>query len=102
MFNLSGAIAGPIVILGVVSMTILTKPSTPPINSLKDSSLIMDTTSSDAALSNGAEVMISSVPVEIQNQMSGNIFKVKVPNDKGEFSTVILQKLGNRFIGAVC
>jgi hypothetical protein len=47
----------------------------------------------------GATIMISSVPVIIQNQVSKNIFMANIPNDKGGYSTVILQKLSNRFIG---
>ena len=47
----------------------------------------------------GATIMISSVPVVIQTQVSKNIFTVNIPNDKGGYSTVTLQKLGNRFIG---
>jgi hypothetical protein len=47
----------------------------------------------------GATVMISSVPVVIQNQVGKNIFMANIPNDNGGYSTVILQKLGNRFIG---
>jgi hypothetical protein len=43
--------------------------------------------------------MISSVPVVIQNQVSKNIFMVNIPNDKGGYSSVMLQKSGNRFIG---
>ena len=48
--------------------------------------------------SDGATVMISSEPVIIQNQVSKNIFMANISNDKGGYSTVILQKLGNRFI----
>ena len=47
----------------------------------------------------GATVIMSSVPVVIQNQVSKDKFTVNIPNDKGGYSTVILQKLGNRFIG---
>jgi hypothetical protein len=47
----------------------------------------------------GATIMISSVPVVIQNQVGRNIFMVNIPNDKGGYSSVILQKSGNRFIG---
>ena len=47
----------------------------------------------------GATIMISSVPVVIQNQVSKNIFMVNIPNDKGGYSSVMLQKSGNRFIG---
>ena len=47
----------------------------------------------------GAAIMISSVPVVIQNQVSKNIFMVNIPNDKGGYSSVMLQKSGNRFIG---
>jgi hypothetical protein len=48
--------------------------------------------------SDGASMMISSVPVLIQDQVSKNIFMGNIPNDRGGYSTVILQKLGNRFI----
>jgi len=47
----------------------------------------------------GATIMISSVPVIIQTQVSKNIFMVNIPNDKGGYSSVMLQKSGNRFIG---
>lgn len=47
----------------------------------------------------GATIMMSSVPVVIQDQVSKNIFTVNVPNDKGGYSSVILQKSCNRFIG---
>lgn len=47
----------------------------------------------------GATIMISSVPVVIQNQVGKNIFMVNIPNDKGGYSSVMLQKSGNRFIG---
>jgi len=53
----------------------------------------------EAAPPDGATVMMSSVPVVIQNQVSKNIFTVNIPNDKGGYLTAILQKLGNRFIG---
>ena len=53
----------------------------------------------DVAPPDGATIMISSVPVVIQTQVSKNIFTVNIPNDKGGYSTVTLQKLGNRFIG---
>jgi hypothetical protein len=46
----------------------------------------------------GATIMISSVPVIIQNQVSKNIFTANIPNDRGGYSTVMLQKSGNRFI----
>ena len=49
--------------------------------------------------SDGATIMISSVPVIIQTQVSKNIFMVNIPNDKGGYSSVMLQKSGNRFIG---
>jgi hypothetical protein len=38
------------------------------------------------------------VPVVIQNQVGKNIFMVNIPNDKGGYSSVILQKSGDRFI----
>jgi hypothetical protein len=37
----------------------------------------------EVAPPDGATVMISSVPVVIQNQVSKNIFMVNIPNDKG-------------------
>lgn len=46
----------------------------------------------------GASFMASSVPVVIQVQGSKNIYTANIPNDKGGFSTVIIQKVGNRFI----
>ena len=46
----------------------------------------------------GAEFMISSVPVIIQNQVSKNIFRANISNDKGGYATVMLQKSGNRYI----
>jgi len=46
----------------------------------------------------GAEVVISSVPVVIRTQVSKNIFTANIPNDKGGYSTVIIQKLGDRFM----
>jgi hypothetical protein len=53
----------------------------------------------EVAPPDGATIMISSVPVVIQNQVSKNIFMANIPNDNGGYSIVILQKLGNRFIG---
>jgi len=53
----------------------------------------------EVALPDGATVMVSSVPVVIQNQVCKDMFTVNIPNDKGGYSTIILQKLGNRFIG---
>ena len=53
----------------------------------------------EAPPSDGATIMISSVPVVIQNQVSKNIFMVNIPNDKGGYSSVMLQKSGNKFIG---
>ena len=47
----------------------------------------------------GATIMVSSVPVIIQNQVGKNIFMVNIPNDKGGYSSVMLQKSGNKFIG---
>ena len=47
----------------------------------------------------GATIMISSVPVVIQNQVSKDVFMINIPNDKGGYSSVMLQKSGNRFIG---
>jgi len=48
----------------------------------------------------GATIMISSVPVIIQTQVSKNIFMVNIPNDNGAgYSSVMLQKSGNRFLG---
>jgi len=47
----------------------------------------------------GAEFMVSSVPVVIHQQGNKNIFTVNIPNDKGGYSTVFLQKFSNRFIG---
>ena len=47
----------------------------------------------------GATIMISSVPVVIQNQVSKDVFMINIPNDKGGYSSVMLQKSGNKFIG---
>ena len=46
----------------------------------------------------GASIMLSSVPVIIQSQVSKNIFTANIPNVNGGYSTVILQREGNRFI----
>ena len=46
----------------------------------------------------GATVMISSEPVVIQSQVGKNIFMVNVPNDQGGYSTVVMQKAGDRFM----
>ena len=46
----------------------------------------------------GATIMISSVPVIIQNQVTKDIFTANIPNDRGGYSTVMLQKSGDRFI----
>ena len=53
----------------------------------------------EVAPPDGASFMVSSVPVVIQTQASKNIFTANIPNDKGGFSTVIIQKVGDRFIG---
>jgi hypothetical protein len=45
----------------------------------------------------GAVFVVSSVPVVIRTQVSKNIFTANIPNDKGGYSTVIIQKLGNQF-----
>jgi hypothetical protein len=52
----------------------------------------------EESIPDGAEFMISSVPVIIQNQVTKNTFTANIPNDQGGYSTVILQKSGNRFI----
>jgi hypothetical protein len=49
------------------------------------------------ASSDGAAFVISSVPVIIKHEVSKNIFTANIPNDKGGYSTVIIQKLGNQF-----
>ena len=46
----------------------------------------------------GASIMISSEPVTIQNQVSKNIFTANIPNNRGGYATVIIQKIGNRII----
>ncbi len=46
----------------------------------------------------GASIMISSEPVIIQNQVSKNIFTANISNDRGGYSIVIIQKVGNRII----
>jgi len=46
----------------------------------------------------GAEFVVSSVPVVIKTQVSKNIFTANIPNDKGGYSTVIIQKSGDQFI----
>ena len=52
----------------------------------------------EESIPDGAEFMISSVPVIIQNQVTKNTFTANIPNDQGGYSTVMLQKSGNRFI----
>ena len=52
----------------------------------------------EAPLPDGATIMISSVPVIIQNQVTKDIFTANIPNDRGGYSTVMLQKSGDRFI----
>jgi len=47
----------------------------------------------------GAVFVVSSFPVVIRTQVSKNIFTANIPNDKGGYSTVIIQKLGDKFIG---
>ena len=46
----------------------------------------------------GAVFVISSVPVIIKHEVSKNIFTANIPNDKGGYSTVIIQKSGDQFI----
>ena len=53
----------------------------------------------DVAPPDGATIMISSVPVVIQTQVSKNIFTVNIPNDKGGYSAVVIKKSGNGFVG---
>ena len=52
----------------------------------------------EESIPDGAEFMISSVPVIIQNQVTKNTFTANIPNDQGGYSTVMLRKSGNRFI----
>jgi len=52
----------------------------------------------EAAPPDGAAFVVSSVPIVIRTQVSKNIFTANIPNDKGGFLTVIIQKSGNQFI----
>ena len=52
----------------------------------------------EATFPDGASIMISSEPVIIQNQVSKNIFMANIPNDRGGYATVMIQKVGNGFI----
>jgi len=71
-----------IVILGLAGIALLTQP-----------------TDVKAAPANGASFMVSSIPVVLKAQVSKNVFTVDIPNSNGGYTTVILLKLGNRFVG---
>jgi len=83
-----------IVILGLAGIALLTQPAGSYTNELKLGLPVVK-----VVPPNGASFMISSTPVVIKHQVTINVFTVDIPNGTGGYATVILQKIGNRYIG---